>query len=500
MKFEIAQVEKKSQLQAREADAELARREERKPVRLRLAGLLERLIFYALLVVIALTVIPYGTVEPWWESLFECAVLALGALWIIEGMLSGAWRLRVCGLVAPLVALIVFAFIQTLPLMKSEGDGGIIIWRAISLSPYETRLFAFKLIGITLAGALLFRCTSSRYRLRALIYLVIGLGVASALFGIMRQTTQRDAPGFVLPFLMPNSGYGTFINRNHFAFLMEMALGLALGMVVGGGERRDRALIYLSAALPVWTALVLSNSRGGIFGMLSQLLFLALMFSVMRPPREMMEKGGGALVWLKLKANSTLVRAALICGLVLAMIAGVLWMGGDPLARRLETMQGEISANAEEGREGTRRIQIWNATWRLIKDHQVAGAGFGAYWVAISQYYDASGRLKPYQAHNDYLEVIASGGVIGAALLVWFIIAFIRRARERLRSNDPFRRTACLGALAGLFGVAAHSLVDFGLQITVNALVCMALVVIATIDERVEETPSQNVSALRRPF
>jgi O-antigen ligase len=497
MKFEIAEVEKKSQLQAHETGAERARREERMPVRLRLAGLLERVIFYALLVVIALTIIPYGTVEPWWESLFECAVLMLGALWIIEGMLSGRWLVSGSGQLAPLAALIVFAFIQTLPLMRSEGNGGIAIWRAISLSPYETRLFAFKLIGITLAGALLFRYTSSRSRLRALIYLVIGLGVASALFGILRQTTQRDAHGFILPFLMPDSGYGVFINRNHFAFLMEMALGLALGMVVGG-ERRDRALIYLAAALPVWTALVLSNSRGGIFSMLSQLLFLALMFSVVRPPREMMEKGSGAFVWLKRKANSTLVRAALVCGLVLAMIAGVLWMGGDPLARRLETMQGEMSVNAEDGREGTRRIQIWNATWRLIKDHWVAGAGFGAYWVAISQYYDASGRLKPYQAHNDYLEVIASGGVIGAALLIWFIIALIRRARERLRSNDPFRRAACLGALAGLFGVAVHSLVDFGLQITVNALICMALVVIATIDERVEETPPQNVSVLKR--
>ena len=118
--------------------------------------------------------------------------------------------------------------------------------------------------------------------------------------------------------------------------------------------------------------------------------------------------------------------------------------------------------------------------------------------VAISRYYDASGRLKPYQAHNDYLEVIASGGIIGAALLIWFIIALILRARVRLRSNDPFRRAACLGALAGLFGVAVHSLVDFGLQITVNALVCMVLIVIATADERAQEKTPPNVSVLKR--
>ncbi|MGB7926152.1 MAG: O-antigen ligase family protein [Pyrinomonadaceae bacterium] len=481
----MIQAEKEGLVPAREAEAELARTDLRKPLRLRLAGLLDSVIFYSLLAVIALTVVPYGTVEQWWESLFECAVLTLGALWMIEGMLSGRWRLSGRGLLAPLAALILFASIQS--------------WRGLSVSPYDTRLFTFKLIGITLTGALLFRYTSSRYRLRALIYLVIGVGVASALFGILRQTTQRDAPGFFLPFLEPNSGYGQFINRNHFAFLMEMALGLALGMVVGGGERRERSLIYLAAALPIWTALVLSNSRGGIFSMLSQLIFLALLFSIMRPPREMMEKGSGALLWLKRKSNSTPVRAALIALLVLAMIAGVLWMGGDPLARRLESMQGEVSASVEDGRESAIRMQIWNSTGRVIKDHWLAGAGFGAYWVAISQYYDASGRLKPYQAHNDYLEVVANGGIIGAALALWFIVEFILRARERLqRSKDPFRRTACLAALAGLFGVAVHSMVDFGLQITANALVCMVLIVIATADERVEEKPTPNISVLKR--
>jgi O-antigen ligase len=390
-------------------------------------------------------------------------------------------------MLAPLAALIIYAFVQTL---ASLGP--------LSVSAYDTRLFAFKLLGITLAGALLLRYTSSRYRLRVLIYLVIGVGVASALFGILRQTTQRDAPGFFLPFLMPDYGYGQFINRNHFAFLMEMALGLALGMVVGGGERRDRLLIYLAAALPVWTALVLSNSRGGIFSMLSQLLFLALMFSIMRPARDLPERGEGAFVRLKRRANSAVVRIVLMVCLVLAMIVGVLWMGGDPLAQRLESMQGEAGQVGEDGRESAYRMKIWGATLRLTRDHWLAGVGFGAYWVAISEYYDASGRSKPYEAHNDYLEVLASGGLIGAALVAWFIVALIRRARSCFRSSDSFRRTAALGALAGLFGVAVHSLMDFGLQITINANICAVLIVIATADRRVEEKRTPSVSVLKR--
>jgi len=127
-------------------------------------------------------------------------------------------------------------------------------------------------------------------------------------------------------------------------------------------------------------------------------------------------------------------------------------------------------------------VEIWRATWGLITAHPIAGVGLGAYAPAIPSNHDSSGELVPQEAHNDYLELLASGGVIGGLLGLWFVLALIKSARAQLRLTDPFRRAACLGAILGLFGVAIHSLVDFGLHITINALVCAALVVIATLD------------------
>jgi hypothetical protein len=40
----------------------------------RASRILSRVIFYTLLVLIALVAVPYGTVEPWWMALFECVV------------------------------------------------------------------------------------------------------------------------------------------------------------------------------------------------------------------------------------------------------------------------------------------------------------------------------------------------------------------------------------------------------------------------------------------
>ncbi len=130
-------------------------------------------------------------------------------------------------------------------------------------------------------------------------------------------------------------------------------------------------------------------------------------------------------------------------------------------------------------RVNTRRKQIWASTWQLIKANPIAGVGFGGYWIGITKYHDASGTSTPQEAHNDYLELLASGGLIGAALVAVFIVIFLKRARRNLHSRDPFRRAACLGALTGIFGVAVHSFVDFGLHITINALVFGVLIIIA---------------------
>lgn len=442
----------------------------------RIARVLELVVFIALLTLIALTAIPYGANAPMAKAVFECIVLALAALWIIEGLLSGSWWRPAHRLLVPGLVLLAYAFLQTLPFTRANIGGGIesAVWRAVSFDPQSTRLVVMKLLAYCLVLGLLLRYANTRRRLRALIYLVIGIAVFSAVFGMVRQMTQGEETGFLLPGLMRDMGYGQFINRNHFAFLMEMGLGLTLGLIVAGGVRREKMLIYLAPALPLWAALVLSNSRGGILSMISQMLFLVLIYSLTRPGGEASEKA----TWLLRAARSYVARAAIIIALLLGLVLSVFWLGGERLESRIG-LNDEIAAT---GRDTTPRMEIWRSTWQVIKAHPVFGVGFGAYWVSIDEFNDRSGKFKPYAAHNDYLDLLASGGVIGVVLAGWFVFLVIKRARIQLRSTDPFRRAACAGALVGMFGVAVHSLVEFGLQTTANAVIFVVLIAIATTE------------------
>ena len=430
------------------------------------ARALSAVVFYALLALLVLAAVPYASVEPWWGALFNAAVLLLAALWAVEGAVTGRWFSCAHALAAAPLLLAAFALLQSVPL---PGLG------VISFDPYESRLTAARLAAFAACVALLLRYTDTERRLRALVITLILVGVASALFGIVRQAAQREEVGFLLPLLRRGGGYAQFINRNSFAFLAEMAFGLAAGVAAGlaaagGGEGRAKSLAYAAAALPLWASLVLSNSRGGLFAMLCQVIFLAAAFFAMRP-------GRGSLM----RSWAARAVAAVLAFCVVAV--GAVWLGGDPLADRVETVRQEVGSGPGDPARVS-RADIWKDTWRLATHHPLVGVGLGGYAVAVRGFHVASGQLSPQQAHNDYLELAASGGVVGLALLVLFVVLLIRRARGRLRVGTPFARAAALGAVAGLVGVAVHSAVDFGLHVTGNALFFAALVAVATAETR----------------
>ncbi len=441
---------------------------------LHIRSILSLIIFGSLVALVPIAAVPYGAIEDWWASLIQAIIFILAALWAVEGAFAGDWlnSKQWIALVPALLAL--YAFVQS--------------W-TVSYDPYETRLAAAQIAALALALGLLIRYASSERRLGVLVYTVIAVGLVSALFGIFRQTAQRDAIGFFLPRLPKGSGYAQFINRNHFPYLAEMALGLTLGLAAGHGLSRRKTLIYCALALPIWVALILCNSRGGVLAMLCQVIFLGATYGVTRWRKVGGRSGGGDRYrpssppsgWRAFRLLAT--RVVLAALLPLLIIIGMIWVGGDSLTDRMSSVWDEVASSSGAGDANhTRRIDIWKATWGMFVDHPLTGVGIGGYWIAVSGYHHGSGALVPQQSHNDYLELLASGGIIGFSLLPLFIYLLVRRARVRLREESLFARASTLGALTGILGVAAHSLVDFGLHVPINALTFIAMVAVAAAD------------------
>ena len=430
--------------------------------------LLSKAVFVALVGLVVIAAIPYGTVEPWWKAAFVCAVFATCIVAIIEMLVAGAKRFEGGAVLLPMLALSALAFVQTLSIGASN------VWSAISADPFQSRFFALQMLALTVFLALLYRYANTERRVRVLVYTILGVAVVSAVFGLLRHTTQHET-GFVLPLLRQNQGYAQFVNKNHFAYLMEMAFGLGLGILIAGGIKRDHVMIYLALLLPIWTGLVLANSRGGILAMLAQVLVAALMLLSVQTSGI---------------ARSSLVKVVLIVVLGAGVLFGTFLVGGDRLATNFEAATNEFST--ETSTDGASRNEIWRASLKMFAAHPILGVGLGGYWTGITAYHDASGRMTPQEAHNDYLELLSSGGLIGFAIGGWFVVVMVRMIRRNLSVDNGFKRAVRFGAVLGLAGVAAHSLVDFGLHIIVNAVVFMTLIMLGTAELRTQIHADQN--------
>jgi O-antigen ligase len=253
---------------------------------------------------------------------------------------------------------------------------------------------------------------------------------------------------------------------------MELAIAIPLGLIFTGAVDKEKRFIYLFAAGLMAVALIMTSSRGGIISLVAEILFLAAIAGFRRHRRNHDHE--------KSRAGSAAVRAALALALIVAVFVGVVLLGGeDALNRFVGTV------NAEDPTTG--RAHFWSVTVDIIKDHPIIGTGLGAFGVVYTRYDSRNGLLRLEQAHNDYLQVLSDGGVVGALLALFFAVVLFKKGFANRESRDPFRRGVAIGALAGCFAVLVHSFFDFTLHTTSNALLFLVLAGLATTDTRVEK-------------
>jgi O-antigen ligase len=309
-------------------------------------------------------------------------------------------------------------------------------------------------------------------------------GFCLAIFGLTQSFTSPTKV-YWLRELAQSTPFGPFINRHHFAGYMELTLALPLGLLFAGSLERDKSFIYLFAAGLMGVALIMTNSRGGIISLVAEILFLA---TVTGFRRAHVKKGSEVQPRLAISAAT---RAALALLLIVALFGSVVLLGGE---EALSRFVGTV--NVEDPTTG--RAHFWSVAVDIIKAHPMVGTGLGGFGVAYTRYDSRNGLYRLEQAHNDYLQLLSDGGIVGALIGLFFVILLFRMGFSRRQSRDSFRRGVATGALAGCFAVLIHSFFDFTLHTTSNALLFLVLAGLATMNGRVEEVTPRRRKRRRR--
>jgi len=254
------------------------------------------------------------------------------------------------------------------------------------------------------------------------------------------------------------SPFGTFVNRHNFAAVMEMAIAIPLSFILSGVLERDRKFLFMVITGALATALLMSGSRGGLVSLAAMVVTMLLL----------LQRG-------KRRSRRNLIRQVGLVSVLLVGLSGALvFIGGDNTLTR-------VADTASTDDFTTNRIAIWRVTTDVVSEHFPFGAGFGAFRTAYSPHDPGSGVQRVEQAHNDYLQVLADGGIPGAIIGVVFLVAFFRTARRALGAEDKNLKAIALGLTCGVIAILVHSLFDFVLHTTAVALMFITQLSLLTV-------------------
>lgn len=318
------------------------------------------------------------------------------------------------------------------------------VWRPLTLTPDAGRNAFFATL-VPLAALVLGVQLQPRERM-LLLPLILIVGGTSALLGVLQ--ILGDPHAFLYFYEITNSGsaVGLFSNRNHQALLLALMLPMlaTFSYVLGNEEKGSdfRKFVAILGAFLIIPLILITGSRLGI--MVAVLGLLSIPVILRRPPAA------------AIGADQTQVRPWI--GLVVVLAAAVLALITIFLGRAQAWERLVATDPLDEQRIAVLPLLL-DLSWLYFP----LGSGIGSF-ERIFRVHETDALLAPSylnHAHNDWLELVLTGGLPAAILLAVAVIAFSARAVPLFfREAAPTRtlKLARLGLVViFLMGIASFS-------------------------------------------
>jgi O-antigen ligase len=386
-------------------------------------GMLRWVLVLGLCALLIFAVLAFGAVDEWSTFAFEAGAAVLFLVWAGKQFVSRQVKLSKNPLYLP--ALLFFGFILAQVALRRSAYGYVTKYEALQYVSY----------GIVLLIAA--ECVREEDARKKFALALIVFGALYAFFALAQELTSNGKIFWIYTPRFNGSIYGSFVNRDHYAGLMEMLVPFPFVVSMGHLLRGEkRALVAFCAVLMAGT-IFLSGSRGGMIAFVLEIvLFAAVALGKGQSPRIAL----GSMA---------------VCVLVLAFLV---FLGKGQVLGRL----GDLSP-------GT-RLDMTKDSLRMFSHRPVWGWGLGTFPTVYPSYRSFYTNLFVNEAHNDYAQLLVETGLLGFALMLWFLICLYRRGLPTSRRWEfQWDGAVSFAALLGCTGIMFHSFVDFNLQIPANA-------------------------------
>jgi len=275
---------------------------------------------------------------------------------------------------------------------------------------------------------------------------------------------------------------GPFVDPDHFAAYLNLVLPIAVAGVIFPTfiTRRNGEPFHVFCALValvIFIALLLSLSRAGWLGSIIGVSALVFLSSFIPPKKRPL-----------LLRFSHRVTVPLCAAIAVAVLACASFFAGGQGQHDVDV---RLKNTVKDGQSMDFRIAVWRETLPMVRDFPLFGVGLGAFEDVFPHYQSPPwNSVEVWEAHNDYLELLSSAGVVGFGLLAWFFAAAGWRLYRGLRVLPPEVLPVAAALLAAISAMGFQEFFDFNLQIPANAIlftILLALLVRLIVVARIEE-------------
>lgn len=457
----------------------------------------ERILEYGIPGLLIFSPLPAASTPEWSILIIQVWVLIMAAAYLLREPkpvlnpalkhLTGRLKIFFAGFFAvlifqilPLPAFLVNILSPSTAAFREQFSVGYknMTFAALSLSPLQTFREGMEILAYVILGFLVIMTINSGRRFRRLIYILAGMGVFQALYGMFELYRENPRILFYKKELNLDMVTGTFVSQNHLTGYLEMIIPLTIGLILArmdlfslSGKKFKDSLIHISskgmagnlilsaAVLVMAGGLILARSRAGAFSLVLTFILFAVMSS---------------LSLQKAAVSPPQVKWALRILFALVVIFA-LYAGIESTMQRFS-----MESLAQE-----QRPQFWANTLDIVMDFPLFGTGLATF-SSVYPAYETFGIYGLLQhAHNDYLEYFSELGLVGMMFflggLLYLIFFSITKWRQR---RNPYIKALSIGAFISLIIIGVHSFTDFNLHIPANMIL---FTVIAAMLPRIVE-------------
>ena len=240
--------------------------------------ILQSVLVLGLFVLLAFGVLAFGAVDEWSTFTFEAGAGVLFLVWAGKQFVSRQLEMSKNPLYPP--ALLFFALVLVQIGLRTSAYGYI--------TKYE--LLQYVSYGIVLLIAA--ECVRDEDARKQFAFALIVFGALYAFFAVAQELAPN---GKIFWFYTPRfhgSIYGSYVNHDHYAGLMEMLVPIPLVLSMGHLFRGGKRALVASCVVLMAGTIFLSGSRGGMIAFVLEIvLFGALTLMQRRNPRVAIGSG-----------------------------------------------------------------------------------------------------------------------------------------------------------------------------------------------------------------